>query len=188
MPVKDIYPCSDVCGLWPLRLRFRVLYDVPLPCLLVLHDFNTLCCNTDIICRLVPTAIRLSRQVLVTFDFVQWVARRARERRYPRRLLRDIFLYYLEHFEARVRAVGASALLLRQVVQFRQGPDILERVERNAHACFTNALFLAHRDKFILLDGAGERLDAEFKMAPKVVRKGQHPFHATFVARGARGF
>ena len=178
-----------------MRRRVRVLWDVPLPRLVILHDGQhpSRCQNADVE-RAVPDAIAVSRKTLVTFRFVRWVWVRSLEPMSAATRRRHLFLQYQDSLLFGAVLTTSQCDNILDVVQLLPSNHILQMVDDLAGECFTDLLFYRHRDRFAQLDGAGEKLDTEFKMAARVVRQNpvtggqQRPWHGTMCVRGARGF
>ena len=150
--------------------------------------------------RCFPRAIFVSRQCAVTMAFAEWVDRHRRLRFSVRSLHQDLMGAYLDSLAEILRSRG---LLFPEAPEHAlslvPSPYILRLVSDRCLDCFVPAYFAEHLRKARQIDGAGLRLDAEFKMVQKVrvacrakagakkVRKLEAPFKCVLACRGVRG-
>ena len=186
------------------RVWYRLIWDVPLPIVLVVHDqcydgggknqFKYV--NEDDVLAAVPRCIPLTQKTYVTFAFVEWVNRRLRHRRNVRQLKRDLVLFYTDCLAAAERGQQTCSWDPEMLVCCTPSRHVLDQVADAVLECFVPKLFSAHMRAIRRLDGAGVRLDAEFKMAKFIVRQTRdpngdvvisHPYKCLLAARGVRG-
>ena len=187
----------DVQGLDQYRTTYRVLYDYPIPRILVLQSFRRRQ-NQKVVEQYTPTVedvqsaipdvIDITSERLVTFRFMQWLAQHTTQHYVRERVANDYLLQVFNTLVARVDAGDMTVdLQLEDVAALAASAKTLAAVEE----CWTEALLLPaaneHFEKTTLLDGAGARIDAEYKMCRRVEIDGRFPFKCTYRARGVRG-
>ena len=121
--------------------------------------------------------------------------RRRRLRLDLQALNRDIVSRYLDSLVQVMRERGASEFVLH----LAPSPHVLRLVSDRCLVCFVPAYFAEHLRLARQIDGAGLRLDAEFKMAKRIRcyvethgvsgkrLKLENPFKCTLACRGVRG-
>ena len=189
------------------RVSCRVVWDMPLPIVLEVHDQlqsvgqphaqrETRYVTEEDVIAAVPRCIVLSQRVYVAFAFVEWVNRRLRHRRNIRQLKRDLVLFYTDALAAWEKEQARCTWDPEMLVCCTPSGHVLGKIADAVLECFVPALFAQHMRAVRRLDGAGVRLDAEFKMAKFIVQQSvnangdlliEHPFKCLLAARGVRG-
>ena len=120
--------------------------------------------------RVVPEAIFVSRQCLVTMRFVEWLDRRRRLRMNLGALRRDVVSTYVDKLIDLASSRSDFRPSPEKVLAVAPSLYTLRLVSDRCIDCFVPAYFATHMRMVRQIDGAGIRLDAEFKMAGKVGR------------------
>lgn len=186
--------------------RYSLLYDMPLPKILARERWEeTGVSNSsrrkwrstkDDILRNVPTAISINQKTYVTMAFVEWVDRRIRLRMNLNALSRDLASSYLDAFILAARELQMPMTRPDRVIALVPSSSALDRMVDLCLDAFVPGIFEEHMRLARKLDGAGYRLDAEFKMAPKIsvsergtdgTVRSIFPFKCCIACRGARG-
>ena len=164
--------------------NFSLLFDHPLPVLLRRKRVSVMTLapsgrgtvrdrvwpDRSDIERLVPEAIFVSRQTVVTMRFVEWLDRRRRLRLNLLALRRDVVSSMIDAFLQSESLASDFDMGPEQVLSLAPSMYTLRLVSDRALDCFVPAYFASHMRMVRQIDGAGLRLDAEFKMAPKIGR------------------
>ena len=196
------------------EVTYTLVYDVPLPLVLRRHSVSVMThaaqgrsshrervrAKRADIERDVSKVIFVSNRCLVTMAFVEWLDRRRRLRLNLRPLNHEILSRYLEALvdKVRVQADAVDILATEHLLHLAPSPYHLRLVSDRCIDCFVPSYFAKHVRMARQIDGAGIRLDAEFKMALRVgqyykpvkgakKQKVGRPFHCTLACRGVRG-
>ena len=220
LPHVDVWPDAAIKNPVGAQVRelsdvqYSLIYDLPLPviirrrriALIVLAENGLSSQRTrhwpvrSDIERACPQAIFVSRQCAVTMAFVELLDRRRRLRLNLQALNRDIVSRYLDSLVQVMRQRGELCDSASEyVLHLAPSPYVLRLVSDRCLDCFVPAYFAEHLRLARQIDGAGLRLDAEFKMAKRIRCHGethgvlvkrvklQNPFKCTLACRGVRG-
>lgn len=186
--------------------ELTLLHDLPLPTVICRQHLretgvphrrrrNFRVSERDIT-RAVPHAIALSQKTFVTMAFVEWLDRRVKLRFNRDALHRDVLSRYLDGLVDAARRTTCPISNPAAVISLTPGPRVLDSLADLCLEAFVPRLFAEHLRLARRLDGAGLRLDAEFKMAPKLSEYASgddgketmtFPYKSCLACRGLRG-
>ena len=194
--------------------NFSLVYDRPLPVILRRRRVSVSLLGPDLrlsgtkkfwpvrsdIERVFPRVIFLSRQCAITMAFAEWVDRRRRLIFNVRTLHQELHGAFLDTLAELLRQRGSLCPEAPEhVLSLVPSPYVLRLVSDRCLDCFLPAYFEEHIRLARQIDGAGLRLDAEFKMVQKVRSarspksaagkrlKLESPFKCILACRGVRG-
>jgi hypothetical protein len=199
--MREVAPRQAPSQAVPWCDEYTLLCDLPLPQIIKRKGLtdtgvpNSKVAEEDISAT-IPEAIAMTQKTYVTMAFVEWIDRKRHLGMNTLALCRDVASAFLDGLIAATREGTQTVDDPGQLFCLLPSKNTLERLSSLCLAAFVPAVWTEHLTMARKLDGGGLWLDAEFKMAKRIVAyvsdpksklKATFPFPCSLACRGVRG-